>query len=464
MSRLPRFGSALSALALAGLVAGCAGPFSRQGSASASKAANSNLALATRAQMALSAGDFATAIGFGERAVENSPNSPTLRTVLGNAYFGAGRFASAEAAYRDSLALALNQPKLVLKLALVQIAQGKSGEALAFLNAARGALEPADYGLALALAGQPSEAVLVLEPAARLVGADARVRQNLALAYGLSGDWAAARTVAAQDLPSNQVDARVQQWMALANPVRASDQVAALVGVTPAPLDPGQPLRLALRDGGSRLAQLVPPQPAPVIQAPVQPVEAAAPPPLPPMQPFEAAPAPAVAAYAPPPAQEPVQAEHHYQAPSIAAAFEAPPAAEVAADKVVAVAAAETAPPPPLVAALAPTPKSFNAKPRKPASKASGNAGVVVQLGAYSSTSAVESAWDQFADRFGNLRNYTPTSARFDRPSGTLYRLSVKGFGSVGEASGLCSSLRRQGKTCFVRRIAGDSPVNFASR
>ena len=52
---------------------------------------------------------------------------------------------------------------------------------------------------------------------------------NLALAYAFTGDWTAARTIAAQDVPADQLDARIQQWMALASR-RALDQVAALTG------------------------------------------------------------------------------------------------------------------------------------------------------------------------------------------------------------------------------------------
>jgi len=55
-------------------------------------------------------------------------------------------------------------------------------------------------------------------------------------------------------------------------------------------------------------------------------------------------------------------------------------------------------------------------------------------------------------------------SARFASPKGTFYRLSVKGFGSVNEAAALCSSLRHSGGSCFVRNVAGDTPVQIASR
>ena len=115
-------------------------------------------------------------------------------------------------------------------------------------------------------AGRPAaSAVAVLEQAARAVGADARVRQNLALAYALQGDWTAAKTIAAQDVPADQVT-RIQQWMTFAKPTRASDQVAALTGITPAAADPGQPVRLALHPKQNTRQAAAEPVPAPVAE------------------------------------------------------------------------------------------------------------------------------------------------------------------------------------------------------
>ncbi len=153
MSKPLRFGSALSALAAASILGGCVAPHGGPRSASifGGDIDKSNIGLATRAAAALAAEDFAKAVDLAERAVGNSPKDAGFRALLGNAYFGAGRFASAEAAYRDSLSLLSNQPQVVLKLALVQIAQGKTGEAVAFLEAARPVLDASDYGLALAL-------------------------------------------------------------------------------------------------------------------------------------------------------------------------------------------------------------------------------------------------------------------------------------------------------------------------
>src|SRR5439155_13892732 len=168
------------------------------------------------------------------------------RSLLGNTYLAAGRFHSAETAYRDSLTLYANQAQVMLKLALVQTALGKKDQAIATLNAARPAVGESNYGLALALAGRTGEAIRVLEPAARGANSDATVRQNLALAYAFAGNWDNARAVAAQDVPAGQLDTRIRQWMQLASPKSPAEQVAAVVGVTPATVDAGQPVRLAL--------------------------------------------------------------------------------------------------------------------------------------------------------------------------------------------------------------------------
>jgi len=440
------FGSALTALGLVGALAACSTP-GANGPHSASifgeKVDTSNIGIATRAQAALEKGDFAVAVDLAERAVANSPTDAGFRGLLGNAYFAGGRFASAEAAYKDSLSLLPNQPQMILKLALVSIAQGKSGEALAQLDAARNYLDPSDYGLALALAGQPNQAASILEAAARAVGADSRARQNLALAYALQGEWDAARTVAAQDVPADQLDGRIQQWMTFAKPAHAYDQVAALTGVTPAAADPGQPLRLALNPQDNRQAEAEPvavpvaePEPVLVAEAP--------------------APAPPPVEYAVAPLPEP--------APVLAAASEPAPTVEAPKPqpKRAAAKAADAKP------ALSPRAASF-ADSRPPVHKASfpkiarGNSSSVVQLGAYASRDFVGVAWDKLAKKYPALRGYSPSTARFDSAKGLVYRLSVQGFASDDDARDFCEALQGAGASCFVRTVAGDAPVRIAS-
>ena len=463
MSKSLRFGAALSALGMIGALGACATPGARLASRSSifgDKIDQSNIGLATRAQDALEKGDYPAAIGLAERAVGNTPSDAGFRALLGNAYFAGGRFASAEAAYRDSLSLLPNQPQLVLKLALVTIAQGKNDSALNVLNDSRSLLDPADYGLALALAGQPQAAVNVLDGAARQVGADARVRQNLALAHALGGDWEMARTVASQDVAADQLDARIQQWMTFAKPAKASDQVASLTGFAPAASDPGQPVRLALAGSKNqvRMAQADVPAVAP-------PVEAA-----PPMV-QEQAEAPAVDLVPEPVADAPVA-----EAPAVEVSEPAPVAVAAAAPVAVveqARAYAEAVAAPVVKAAksrkstarpgLSPRAASFDNASLPVRRAAFGGSRSVVQLGAYSSRAGVSAAWAKLAAKYPALRGYSPATARFDGPSGTVYRLSVSGFGNGGDAKSMCSSLKTKGGACFVRSVAGDAPIRLAS-
>jgi Flp pilus assembly protein TadD len=427
MSKPFRFASAASLVTLATMIAGCATP--QHQAVGVSSVANGDIGLATRAVAALNSNDIPTAIGLAERAVEKTPEDATIRALLGNAYFAGGRFASAEAAYKDSLSILANQPQVVLKLALVQIAQGKNADAVSLLTDNDNLLDPSDYGLALALAGRPADAVSVLESVARAPGADSRVRQNLALAYGLVGDWTEARTVAAQDVPANQLDARIQQWMQLAKPAHASDQVAALTGVRAATIDPGQPVNLALNKADARQAQARPVAPVPVPAPAFTPLPQVA----------------EVAPPAPPPAdvaRVPAQVADATPAPAFT------PAPAIAIDE----------PVKPQLASL-----TVKVPPARPLLH-QGKSNTVVQLGAYSSREGVEAAWTKLTKRYPKLRAYAPMTARFDSPKGTVYRLAIKGFSSQHEAVARCSQLKSSGGACFVRNVAGDSPVQFASR
>ena len=467
MSPISTLRTTLSAAVIAAMLAGCASTSSNKVvSKGFGGRSSSDLGLATRALAALGSNNVGEAIALAERAVDKTPSDAGFRTLLGNSYFAAGRFRSAEQAYKDALSIYPNQPQALLRLALVQIAQGESAEALEFLSAGQDVLDPADLGLAMALAGRANDAVALLDQAARARGADARVRQNLALAYALSGDWQQARIVASQDVPAAELDGRLQQWMALAAPAKPSDQVAALIGISPALSDPGQPVRLALvKDNDRRAEAAIAPQPDPAPVAMAEP----APPPYPVAE--------AEPAFTPPPAetriaeveaaltpvQVPAEPEPAFAAPvapappppnplrvAAASPAEIPMALVETARQMLPVVRAEVA--------------AKRAKVRPASAPAQGKSGAVLQLGAYNSASRVLTAWDSVAKRFKGLRGYAPMSARFDGPNGTVYRLSVKGFASRAEATSLCESLRRSGGSCFVRNAAGDRPIQFASR
>lgn len=395
-------------------------------------AENSNIGVALRAHAALQQGDAATAIGYAERAVEKSPTDAAFRALLGNAYLAAGRFRSAEAAFADALALYPNQVGVPLKLALSQAAQGRSDAAAATLDSFAQVISPADAGLALALAGRPGAAIETLEVAARSGDADARVRQNLALAHAIAGDWKRARDVASQDLAGDQLEQRMSEWASFARPGAAATQIASLIGVkAPATADGGMPVRLALRastnDGAVRSAE---------IAAPADPVLAS-------IDPVQPAPAQDVAAA---PAIELAEAETPVVTPAIA----------------------------PDVVAMVDSLRAERIKPsgalpkvaelRRAAAKRFGTSQTVVQLGAYATEAGVRAGWATITRRHGGLASYVPASARFSGAQGTVYRLSLKGFASDGEARQLCMKLKASGAACFVRNAAGDMPVRFANR
>jgi D-alanyl-D-alanine carboxypeptidase len=438
MSKPFHFGAAVSTVVLASMIGGCAAPQRMTGFGGK---AQGDVGLATRALAALNSNDIPLAINLAERAVEKTPDDAGFRALLGNAYFAAGRFHSAEAAFKDSLTIYSNQPRVVLRLALVEIAQGRNDEAVTFLQAGRSVIDASDYGLALALAGRTEESIPILQAAAREQGADARVRQNLALAYALAGNWTEARTVAAQDVPANQLDARIQQWMQLANPKKASDQVAALVGVTPAASDQGEPVQLALRKSDTLLAEAAPaPQAAPV----APPVAQVAPAPQPEFA--EAAPAPAAPVSLPTPAPEPVMAEAPVPSPvtMIAAA-----AREVTSA---------------VKSLIMPDKPAARPKARQVAAVHHGNSKVVMQIASYGAPQQVTAGWNRLTERFPALRSYLPVRARFDSAKGTFWRLSVQGFASEREAMARCAELKSEGGKCFVRGAAGDAPMEIASR
>ena len=217
--------------------------------------------------------------------------------------------------------------------------------------------------------------------AARAQGADARVRQNLALSHALVGDWTAARIVAAQDLTADLVDARIKQWMSLATPAHSYDQVAMLVGITPAAADPGQPVRIALNKSNATqvaVAAVADPQvPVQLAEAPI--ADGASAPAFAAQvaEPVALAPAPAVVETAPAVAEAaPAPApEHAAIATAAAISPEAPAAFAMMASN------------------FAPKPKPAKMKkasaPIRSEGSVSGKSKSVVQLGAYSSEERV---------------------------------------------------------------------------
>jgi Flp pilus assembly protein TadD len=233
-------------------------------------------------------------VAAGEAALRKAPRDAATRAALGRAYLRAGRFESAVAVLGDAVVLGDASPRTTLSLALAQTALGHGREALALLQTVQGALPPADYGLALALAGDTNRGVSVLAEAARAGDATEKLRQNLAYAYALDGRWAEARNVAAMDLSPDKLDERLTQWAATARPDGSRQRVASLLGA-PVVSDSGLPTALALRDDVTPAQLAARPQLAQPVAAPAPEKE------LPALAAHEAAPNPAAALVATPP-------------------------------------------------------------------------------------------------------------------------------------------------------------------
>jgi Flp pilus assembly protein TadD len=389
-----------------------------------------------RARARSQTGDIVGAVALAEQAVELSPRDAGYRLQLADLYLKTGRFQSAEATYGDVLTLDPGNPRASLAIALASIATGRNDAAVERLETIAETAPPSDVGLAFALAGQPQRAIELLEPAARASGADGRLRQNLALAYALAGDWEKAKTTAAQDVSPAELQRRLSQWAALARPSAQSERVAAILGVRAAPSDLGQPVRLALAPpAGQAYAAAEPaPEPAPVAAAALAPVRSA-----------------------------------EAEIPAWVPAAQAPAAPREETRPVYADAVQSLVAPQP---AVMPAPKlapvrHFDRPVRlasASATQAAAPGRFAVQLGAFSSAAGVERAWAKAYRRYG-FESHTPLSTTYSvagRP--TLHRLSVAGFASRGEADRTCRLVRAKGGVCFVRAVAGDAPVQWAGR
>lgn len=406
-----------------------------------------------KARQAMQEGRLTDAVSYTEQAVERAPRDVGYRMLLGDLYLKSGRFQSAETSFNDVLLLDPGNARATLSIALAQTALGRTHAAIMHLDRLSETAAPGDVGLAYALAGRPEHAVTLLEPAARAPGADARVRQNLALAYALAGDWLKARTTAAQDVSPAQLSERMEHWATLAKPQASWTQVATLLGVTPVE-DPGQPLRLALAPEAreTRFAEAateVPAIPAaPAVIAEPEPVEVAYAPPPEPAEAIVSAPVPVATpetrfAEAVETLVDPEPAVIGPSAPVIQAAVPAFEPARKAPRIAGRAERREEA-----RAALGATPSRF-----------------VVQIGAFSTPKNVERAWGMAIDRFPDAAERVPLSTTVTIPGrGMFYRLSVSGFDSRAEANALCGAIRAKDGECFVRETAGDAPVRWASR
>jgi Tfp pilus assembly protein PilF len=340
---------------------------------------------AKKAAKALEKRDAPAAVAAAEQAVALAPREAGYRMILGQSYLQAGRFQAAAEAFADTLELDRTHGRAALNLALMQTAR-------------------------------PPEAT-------------PKVRQNLALAYAMGGQWEIARVLAAADMSPAEVDRRLESWAAFVQPKEASDQVASLLGVRPVS-DAGQPAALALNA----------PKPA-VTSAPV------------------------AVAQAPVAAPVPVAAAEPAPVPAVA------PATADTKPKIVFAAAKEVVQPLPasvIERASGGYKVVIPVPPRRPATKvvlapkpAPASGTWHVQLGAYDSVAVAKDAWTRATRRYAGFKGQSPLGATFRTANASFYRLSVGGFART-DAERLCREYRVRGGACFVRQSAGDQVAQWA--
>jgi len=412
MTRNPMVGLAVTTALASIALAGCATNAAPRAETSFGKA-----------QVALAKGNADKAIAHAEAAVLADPRNANIRALLGASYLEAGRFQSAATSFNDALELGDSDPRTVLSYALAEVALGDNGAALSVLDQWQDDLDPADLGLALALAGQPDRGVHVLANALRGGENTAKVRQNLAYAYALQGNWRAARVMAAEDVPADQIDQRIAEWAAFTQPEAFQQRVANLLQVTPAQ-DFGQPAQLALANYPAQdvmVAEAAAQIPADQADADESEQFAFA-------TPAEEAPAKQASFETAFAANDP----EPYQAPAGQRFVSRPVVQDVPA----------------------------RATPSKPASRiaasssqrrmaATSDGSHLVQLGSFSSKAGAERAWSIYQKRYSQLSGHDLVITEAKVQGKTYFRVAAAGFGAAGARS-MCSTVKASGKGCFA--------------
>mgnify|MGYP002776998132 CR=1 FL=1 len=370
-----------------------------------------------------------------EAAVLAAPRDAAARSALGEAYLEAGRFRSASATFAEAVELGDTAARTIINLVLAQIGAGDNDAAAATLNTHVDALDPADYGFAIALAGRAEHGAHILKNQLRMGNNTPKVRQNLAYAFALAGDWRSARLMAAEDVPADQLGDRMMQWAAMAHPTQGQLRVASLLEVRPG-ADPGQPVALALANfpansaAGAQLAAA--PAPVEVVTAssftPAAELPAVDTPQFAAFDVGEAALADAT------PLGEAAPAAAPMQTASVAAADPAPSFAEAFA---------------PARPARAPAPAAQRSR------LAAGD--FSVQLGSFSSMSAANIGWSEFQRRYPELAGAEKMITKARVNGKIYYRVAAKGFARAS-AQQLCGTVKGRGGGCIAHATSRPLP------
>lgn len=419
-------GTAFAALALGG----CATADAPRADLSASKAAT-----------ALAKGRYDRAVEHAEAAVLADPRNPAYRAALAATYLEAGRFRAAATSFADTMQLGDESGSTALGLALAQSGSGDFASAAALLDDWRDDIPPADLGLAFALAGRPDRGVHILGNAIRNGENNAQVRQNLAYAYALQGNWRAARIMAAEDVPAGKVGDRMAEWASTARPELFRHRIARLLGA-PLVADSGQPAHLALANFPS-VQQLAAEAATPASLSAPQPengLTVAEPGELPATQSKLSQKEAETDRLEKPAAEAPTAFDSALEAASSASAIMA--AAARATIRFVSDPVVQNVSDP----AKRPAPAPRPAVVRKPPAPDGRH---LAQLGSFTSYAEACRAWDVLTGRFPQVDDY-PMVVTEARVKGQAYfRVSAGGL-QQSDARSLCRTVQARGEGCIV--------------
>lgn len=381
-------------------------------------------------------------VARAEQRVAKSPRDAESRAALAQAYLASGRFVSAATAFEDAMSLGDNSARTGLGAAVAYVGLGRNADALTLLGKLRNDVPASDFGLAVALAGNASAGVDILTAAVRGGEATPKARQNLAYAYALDGRWQEARLIASQDVPAEQLDARLAEWAATAQPGHGQERIAGMVGA-PLRSDPGQPVMLALNPSplDVRVANVEAPapvaEPTRVAEAELEPVQTG--------ESFWGNNQPAENA-----APARIADAEGVAAPSLS--FVANPVVQSAPQKIAA------SPRQAKVAASAPRTTAVASS-----AKAAG-ATHLVQLGSFKTMEGAKRAWGIFKARDPKLKDHALRITEAVVNGQRYFRVAAEGFDRTS-AETMCSKLRKGGSMCLAYAQTSTLPgTRLASR
>ena len=171
-------------------------------------------------QLLLDAGDSGPAAEAFARALAIDPNDLQAAKGQGKALLAAGRLNDAAPrleSWHDRLPGDVDFIKL---LAVAYDMQQEHDKAIPLYEKGL-VIDPtslslrSNYGLSLAFSGQTQAGIAVLRPLAQGPASDPRLRQNLALAYGLAGDLKEAERLSRLDLTPDEVETNMSLFKTL---------------------------------------------------------------------------------------------------------------------------------------------------------------------------------------------------------------------------------------------------------